>query len=122
MTLLSREECPERIRDVEHLEEVLSRPTPQLLEDMKHIQGDLIILGASGKVGPTLARMAKRAAPERRVVAVARFSDGEVERRMRRWGIETVRCDLFERAAVQRLPWLPNVIYMVKLRRPFLNK
>ena len=66
---------PERFRDVEHLEEVMTAPSPGVVEDFGNIGGDLIILGAGGKIGPTLARLAKRAAPGKRIVAVARFSE-----------------------------------------------
>ena len=60
---------------VAELEDCLSEPTPELAADLAAIPGDILVLGVAGKMGPTLARMAKRAAPERRVVGVARFSD-----------------------------------------------
>ena len=63
-------------------------------------------------MGPTLARLAKRAAPARRVVGVARFSDRLVKARLEAWGIETISADLLDRAAVAGLPQLPNVVYM----------
>src|SRR2546428_13393214 len=65
---------PERFDNVEHLEEVMTTPSPPLLAEFGALTGDLIILGIAGKIGPTLARLAKRAAPERRVVGGARFS------------------------------------------------
>jgi nucleoside-diphosphate-sugar epimerase len=103
---------PDRIADVETLEDWLSRPPAAVAEDLDQVDGDLLILGAGGKVGPTLARMAKRAAPAKRVVAVARFSDPAVRERLASWDVETVACDLFDRAALARLPRLPNVIFM----------
>ena len=103
---------PDRIENVEELEEVLSRPGDDLVEDMARVEGGVLILGGSGKVGPTLARMARRAAPSRQVVAVARFSDPGVRERLSSWDIETICCDLFDPAAVSRLPRLPNVIFM----------
>ncbi len=103
---------PDRIADVAALEELLSRPSQALINDLAALDGDIIILGVGGKVGPCLARMAKRAAPHKRVVGVARFSDGEVKRRLEEWGVETLACDLLDREAVAELPKLPNVIYM----------
>src|ERR1700676_2323032 len=64
---------PERLRDVEHLEDVMTTPSPGLLAEFGELTGDLIILGVGGKIGPTLARLAKRAAPSRRVIGVARL-------------------------------------------------
>jgi len=61
--------------DVEALEEFMTRPSRELAADLARAPGDLLILGVGGKMGPTLARMAKRAAPGRRVIGVARFSE-----------------------------------------------
>src|SRR5262249_28586032 len=66
---------PEHFRDVEHLEEVMTAPSRVLAREFAGLAGDLIILGVGGKIGPTLARLAKRAAPGKRVVGVARFSE-----------------------------------------------
>jgi hypothetical protein len=104
---------PDRIADVEELEELLSRPAAGVSEDLASVEGDLLILGVGGKVGPTLARMAKRAAPRKRVIAVARFSDPEVRRRLESWGVATIACDLFNRSSLEALPAAPNVIFMV---------
>ena len=109
---LSPDALPDRIMDVEELEELLSRPADDVVEDMARVEGGLLILGGSGKVGPTLARMARRAAPRRQVVAVARFSDPGVRERLESWDVETICCDLFDPAAVDKLPRLPNVIFM----------
>jgi nucleoside-diphosphate-sugar epimerase len=110
--LLTFESLPERIADIDALEELLSRPSQALADDLAGLEGDLIVLGVGGKVGPTLARMAKRAAPGRRVIGVARFSDPDVRRRLESWGVETVACDLLDRAQVEALPEAPNVVYM----------
>lgn len=93
------------------LEDALSEPTPQVAETLRRHPGDIVLLGAAGKMGPTLARMAKRAAPERRVVAVSRFSSGGDEA-FTAHGVETVRCDLLNEAEVAKLPDAPNVVYM----------
>ena len=112
MVQLTQATLPSRIDDEDCLEELLSRPSRALIADLARLDGDIIILGVGGKVGPTLARLAKRAAPAKRIVGVARFSDPNVRARLAAWGIETIVCDLLDRAAVAALPRLPNVIYM----------
>jgi nucleoside-diphosphate-sugar epimerase len=102
---------PASFRDEEHLEELLSTPPRGLVEDLAKLDGDIAVLGVAGKVGPTLAMMAKRAAPQKRVIGVARFSDADVKRRLEVAGVETIACDLL-RAAVARLPQTKNVVYM----------
>jgi nucleoside-diphosphate-sugar epimerase len=82
------------------------------IADLAELDGDILVLGVAGKVGPTLARMARRAAPRKRVVGVSRFSDPAVRGRLEDWGIETIPCDLLDRRAVEALPRLPNVIFM----------
>ena len=86
----------DRIESVEALEALLAAPTRALEEDMRRLDGDILVLGCSGKVGPTLCRMAKSAAPDKRIVGVARFSDCDVRERLESWGVETVSCDLFD--------------------------
>lgn len=103
---------PDRIEDEAHLEEMLATPTPELVHDLAQVEGDIIVLGIAGKVGPTLARMAKLAAPHKRVVGVARFNEPGLAQRIESWGIETIKCDLLDETAVARLPKLPNVVYM----------
>lgn len=100
------------IADVEALEERLSRPDGDVAADLARIDGDIVVLGAGGKMGPTLARMAKRAAPERTVYAVARFSEPALEDGLRAHGIETVRADLLEPGALDGLPRAENVVFM----------
>lgn len=107
---------PATIPDEEALEELLSRPPDWLAPRLERVPGDIAVLGVGGKVGPTLARMAKRALPDRRVIGVARFSDQAVRERLEGWGVETVRADLLDRAAVEALPRAPNVIYMAGLK------
>jgi len=112
MNLLAPETLPPQIADEDVLEELLSRPSQALNDDLQRLDGDILILGVGGKVGPTLARLAKRATPAKRIVGVARFSEPDVRKRLEAWGIETITCDLLDRAAVAALPRLPNVIYM----------
>ncbi|XWN30569.1 MAG: NAD(P)-dependent oxidoreductase [Devosia sp.] len=103
---------PKRIEDETHLEDLLSRPTDALVDDLARLDGDICVLGVGGKVGPTLARMAKRAAPHKRVVGVARFSDPAVRERLEAWGVETIPCDLLDRDALAALPKVDNIVYM----------
>jgi nucleoside-diphosphate-sugar epimerase len=95
------------------LEDALSCPTPALWEDAKHLHGDLLILGVGGKMGPTLARMARRVLPDsQRVITVARFSQPAVREALERQGIETIAADLTDREAIASLPDAPNIVYM----------
>jgi hypothetical protein len=70
--LLTREGLPKTIPDIASLEDLLCRPSQALIDDLSTIDGDIMILGVAGKMGPTLAGLAKAAAPGRRVVGDAR--------------------------------------------------
>ncbi|HEU4642928.1 MAG TPA: NAD(P)-dependent oxidoreductase [Gemmatimonadaceae bacterium] len=98
------------------LEQRLAEPTPGVLEALRAVPGDIIVLGAAGKMGPSLARMARRALDalgrSDRVIAASRFSSPESEHRLRASNIETIRCDLTDREAVGRLPDAPNVLFL----------
>jgi nucleoside-diphosphate-sugar epimerase len=104
------------IRNVEELDERLSEPTPEVVEALAGLSGDILVLGASGKMGPTLTWMAKRASDlangKRRVVAVARFSDPSRVGWFHQRGIETVACDLLDPDQLDRLPDAPNIVHM----------
>jgi nucleoside-diphosphate-sugar epimerase len=103
---------PGRFRDVDHLEDVMTTPSAALVADMAKLSGDLLILGVGGKIGPTLARLAKRAAPNKRVVGVARFSEMGLRDKLTGWGVECIEADLLDRVQVEKLPKLPNVVFM----------
>ena len=90
-------EEPATIPDVDALEERLSRPDDDVIADLARIDGDILVLGAGGKMGPTLARMAKRAAPDKTIYAVARFSDASGRGTCVTHGVETVKADLLDR-------------------------
>jgi len=98
------------------LDEILSRPTPGALATLDSLDGDVLVLGVGGKMGPTLARMLRRGFDLRNktnaVIGVARFSDPEARERLEGEGVQTVRCDLTDRAAVEALPDAPNVLFM----------
>jgi nucleoside-diphosphate-sugar epimerase len=109
-------EMPAAIRDVAHLDELLSEPCDAAVEAMRRANGDVIVLGAAGKMGPTLARMARRAMDaagmSHRVIGVSRFSSPNQQRTMEAYGVETIRCDLLDESAVARLPDAPHVVFM----------
>lgn len=112
MTTPEVADMPDGFADDEALEEYMTRPSDALAADLAKVPGDIIILGVSGKMGPTLARLAKRAVPDRRVIGVARFSDPAMIDKLKAADVETVTCDLADRDAVDALPKCPNVIFM----------
>lgn len=105
------------MRTVEELEERLSRPRPELVADIGKINGDIVVLGASGKLGPSLVRLATRAISEAgssdRVIAVSRFSTPGAAETIRDAGAEVVTADITEEAQLRALPDAANVIYLV---------
>ena len=107
---------PAVIRDVDHLEDLLSEPSPAAIDAMRRITGDIVILGVAGKMGPTLGRMARRAMDAAgvtgRVIGVSRFSSPGQQRALEAHGVETARCDLLDEAALARLPDAAHVIFM----------
>jgi nucleoside-diphosphate-sugar epimerase len=108
------------IQHLEQLEDRLSEPTPEVVETLRRLEGDLIILGVAGKMGPSLARMAKRASDlagkRRRIIGVARFTSPGLEAELQRQGVETIRYDLLDEDAVRRLPDAPNVLYLAGMK------
>jgi nucleoside-diphosphate-sugar epimerase len=114
-------QTPEQIESVEELEELLSRPTDYCIEALKRTQGDIIILGVAGKMGPTLARMARRAlvaanASSRKVIGVARFSNPQHQKDLEKHEIQTIKADLLDQKALDKLPDAPNVVYMPAMK------
>jgi dTDP-4-dehydrorhamnose reductase len=104
------------IQTESELEELLSRPDDKTADAMASLEGDLLILGAGGKMGPSLARLARRACERagirKRIVAVARFTNSSLPAALGAVGIETITCDLLDREALAGLPDIPNVIFM----------
>jgi len=98
------------------LESLLSEPPPAVVEMMSRLEGDIVLLGVGGKMGPSMARMAQRAVDEagtkQRVIGVSRFSDSQLRGQLESWGLETVACDLLDPQAVSELPLAENVIYL----------
>ena len=103
------------MRNEDELEELLSRPTARDEAVARSLEGPILILGAGGKMGPTLAMRAKRAGASE-VIAVARFSSSGVRDRLDRMGIKTISADLLEHDVLYRLPDAPNVIFMAAMK------
>src|SRR5262252_4153137 len=108
------------IRNEAHLEDLLSEPTEGVIRTMRTLSGDIMVLGVAGKMGPTLARLAKRASEaagaKRRVIGVARFSSPALEHQLKQWGIEAIRCDLLDREALAKLPDADSVVFMAGMK------
>jgi nucleoside-diphosphate-sugar epimerase len=117
--MTAHEQVPEGIKSEEELEEVLTRPSPALVSFVKQIASPLLILGAGGKMGPTLAVLATRAATAANhaleVVAVSRFSDPSARQALEKEGIETPNCDLLSDSLAD-LPDTQNIIYLAGLK------
>ena len=103
---------PVRFESVEALEDFMTRPSDALIADLARTPGDIIVLGVGGKMGPTLAHLAKRAAPAKRVMGVARFSEPGVREALVAAGVEPISADLLDRAALEKLPKAANVVFM----------
>jgi len=104
------------VKTEQELEELLSRPDDDTIEAMRQLDADLLILGAGGKMGPSLARLARRACDKgginKRVIAVARFTNSELIAHFAADKIEAIPCDLLNRDALEKLPDIPNVVFM----------
>jgi len=110
--LLTRDTLPDTIADIAALDDLLCRPSQALIDDLAKVDGDIMILGVAGKMGPTLAGLAKAALPDRRIIGVARFSDPGVKDWLQARGIETMNCDLLDETALRALPQAPNIVFM----------
>jgi hypothetical protein len=107
---------PDVIETEAVLDDIMSAPTAQLVEFMSSLKGDVMILGIAGKMGIALGMAAVRACREagvdKKIIGVSRFSDPAAREKVEAAGLETISCDLLDRFAVDRLPRVPNVIYM----------
>lgn len=108
------------IKNEEQLEEYLSRPTPETVEVFRNLDGDIIFLGIAGKIGPSLARMAKRACDEagvkKRIIGVSRFSNLEEKELIESFGIETIQGDLLDNDFISGLPKVKNVFFLTGMK------
>ncbi|MEP3371955.1 MAG: NAD-dependent epimerase/dehydratase family protein [Maribacter dokdonensis] len=107
---------PEVFKNEEELEEAISRPTHAVVNLMKELTGDIIFLGVSGKMGISMAQMAKRACDlagvEKRIIGVSRFSQTKNKEYLESIGIETIAGDLVNQDFIKSLPDVDNVIYL----------
>jgi nucleoside-diphosphate-sugar epimerase len=108
---------PESIENEEALDEFLTRPRPVLVEFIKTVRSPLLLLGAGGKMGPSLAVLARRAADladhPLEIVAVSRFSSAETRRWLEERGIQTISCDLLDPVSWQKLPKAQDILYLL---------
>ena len=114
------EGLPAVVEDEAQLEELLSRPSPADVAFMSCLEGDVVVLGAGGKMGPSLARLLRRAADAaerpRRVAAISRFSSPSVAADLEAFGIEALSCDLLDPGQVERLPDFANVFFLAGMK------
>lgn len=104
------------MKNVTELEDRLSQPSEALIEDLRQIDGDILLLGVGGKMGPSLAKLAQRAVREgslkNKIIGVSRFSNAQARKELENLGIETIAGDLLEESFLSSLPDCPNVIFM----------
>jgi nucleoside-diphosphate-sugar epimerase len=113
---MSSPALPTAIEDEAHLEETLARPSPADVAFARDLHGDVLVLGAGGKMGPSMARRIRRAAEAAgvrpRVMAASRFSEPGLAASLEKDGIEAIPCDLLDPAQVARLPFAANVLFL----------
>lgn len=111
---------PDRIASEDQLEELLSRPGPELEETVRRVEGDIIFLGITGKIGPSIAKMARRACSNagirKRIIGVARHIDPELQKCFNDMEIETIRGDLLDTRFIKSLPVFRNVFSLAGMK------
>ncbi|MEH7387523.1 NAD(P)-dependent oxidoreductase [Bacillus sp. JJ1521] len=104
------------MKTIAELEDFMSTPSEDLIKDIQQLDGDIMIIGVSGKMGPTLAKLAKRAVNQsglsKKVIGVARFSDESLIEELEASGIETIKADLLKEEDLLSLPNVKNIIFM----------
>lgn len=104
------------MKTIAELEDLMTKPSTELINDLRLVDGDILILGIGGKMGPTLAKMTKRAIDEagldKKVIGVSRFSNGSLKEELEDFGIETIAVDLLNDEQLQSLPDVKNIILM----------
>lgn len=104
------------MEDLIALETRLTKPSAKLIEDIKNIDGDIMMLGIGGKMGPSMGKLAAAAVKEaginKRIIGVSRFSDAKARQELEDAGIETIACDLLNDEELSKLPDVKNVIYL----------
>jgi len=111
---------PDKISNDTDLDELLSRPGPEVIEMFSRLDGDLIFLGVAGKIGPSLAYMAKRACDKagvkKRIIGVSNFESKEQQKKIGRYGIETIHGDMLNTKFTNALPSVKNVLYLAGMK------
>lgn len=111
---------PDKIENEDALEEQMSRPGKEVIEWARRLDGDIIFLGIAGKIGPSLAHMARRACDEagvkKRIIGVSRFNNAEEKKHIEELGIETMQGDLLDTAFLKSLPQVKNVFFLAGMK------
>ncbi|MHC4594592.1 MAG: NAD-dependent epimerase/dehydratase family protein, partial [Planctomycetota bacterium] len=102
--------------DEHGLEDILSEPTDATRDIVAGLNGDIVVLGAGGKMGPTLVMMLKKASSSKNIYAVSRFSDKAVQTRIERAGVKTIQTDLLDESLYSQLPDVENVFYLAGMK------
>ncbi|MBN2882494.1 MAG: epimerase, partial [Clostridia bacterium] len=104
------------MKNARELDDFMCRPSPALIDDISKIKGDIMVLGAGGKMGPTLCKLAANAIKEagisKKIYAASRFSDASHAHDLTSHGIKVFQTDLLNEDQLGRLPHIPNIIYM----------
>ena len=119
--MAAMKKLPAFIASENELEDFLSTPSEALIEDLSAVDGDIMILGAGGKMGPSMAKLAMRAVREgglkKKVYAVNRsFREEHLRKQMEELGIQIVKCDFLEDGALEKLPECQNIIFLAGMK------
>lgn len=111
---------PEKIESESQLEDMLSYPEEETVNFFRRLDGDIIFLGVGGKIGPSLARMAKRACDaagvKKRILGVSYFQSEEEQKQIESYGIETFHGDLLDESFLASLPKVKNVFFLAGMK------
>jgi nucleoside-diphosphate-sugar epimerase len=102
--------------DESGLEDILSEPTEATRKVVTALNGDIVVLGAGGKMGPTLAMMLKKASGDKNIYAVSRFSERGVKSRIEDAGVKIIEADLLDESQYRKLPEVENVFYLAGMK------
>ena len=105
------------IKSVRELDDFMTTPDKSLIEMMRKLQEDIMILGAGGKMGISMAVLAKRAADAvgnaKKIIAVSRFSNTSAREELTKAGVETISSDLMNESDLQKLPDVKNIVFLM---------
>jgi nucleoside-diphosphate-sugar epimerase len=111
---------PDIIKNEDQLEELLSRPSDEAAAMFSRLDGDILFLGIGGKIGPSLARMAKRACDHagvnKKIIGVSLFESPEHREKIGKIGIETIHGDLLDTGFMKSLPQIRNVFFLAGMK------